>query len=129
MRCALALILVTALWSADQMPAWVLSSILKVETKSWFKPDGSIHYTDKRRGTHGELGPFQMRRIAFDQIKQRGEQFWMIETNREFAEECAVRYLCWLHDDGEDWLVTVEQYNAGPGRKSPKYLKLIKRTL
>ena len=101
--------------------------ILKVETRSSYLPDGKIKYVDKRRGLAGERGCFQMTQIAFDQIKKRGEQFWMIESDRYFAEECAKRYLIWLYTKTakQDWNLTIQQYNAGPFKKSKEYLQKV----
>ena len=113
--------------SAVDVPDWVLVGILKVETKSSFREDGSIKYVDKRRGTHGERGPFQMTRVAFNQIKRKGEQFWQIETDKALAEDCAKRYLVWLHENFSkgDWERTIEMYNAGPHGRSKRYLNAV----
>lgn len=124
----LLLILLTAtIYAQDEVPYWVLKGILKVETSSSYTEDGSIKYVDKRRGTHGERGPFQMTKIAFNQIKLPGEQFWQIETDRVFAEQCAMRYLCWLYDNtaNKNWKRTIQQYNAGPYGKSQEYLEKV----
>lgn len=108
---------------SEEVPQWVLSGILKVETRSYYK-DGVIKYVDQRRGFHGERGCFQMTKIAFNQIKMRGEQFWMIETDRNFAELCAKRYLVWLYNNSgkQDWYLTIQKYNVGPSKTSNVYL-------
>lgn len=127
MRFVILLLMAVALYSQDEVPEWVLKGILKVETKSSYREDGSIKYVDKRRGTHGERGPFQMTRIAFDQIKLPGEQFWQIETDKVFAEQCAMRYLCWLYDTTakKSWRRAIQQYNAGPYGVAPEYLEKV----
>jgi hypothetical protein len=121
----LLLLLIMAYGYSVEVPEYVMKGILKVETRSSYLPDGKIKYVDKRRGLAGERGCFQMTEIAFDQIKKRGEQFWMIESDRYFAEECAKRYLIWLYTKtaNQDWILTIQQYNAGPYKKSPVYLE------
>jgi hypothetical protein len=116
---------------AVEVPAEILAAILKVETRSEYKADGSIRYVDKRRGTHGERGAFQMTKIAFNQIKNRGEQFWMIETDPYFAELCAKRYLVWLYENSakRNWSNAIQQYNAGPNHHSPTYLAKVSKYL
>lgn len=123
MRYILLLLITTCMFSVE-IPSYVLKGILKVETNSSYLDDGKIKYVDKRRGLSGERGCFQMTKIAFDQIKKRGEQFWMIESDRYFAEECAKRYLSWLYEKTakQDWNLTIQQYNAGPFKKSKDYL-------
>ena len=103
--------------------------ILKVETNSTYAQDGSIRYVDRRRGKDGERGAFQMTKIAFDQVKQRGEQFWMIETDPLFAELMAKRYLLWLYNRtaDKDWHTAIQQYNAGPRKHSTEYLAKVVR--
>jgi hypothetical protein len=63
-----------------------------------------------------------MKRIAFNQIKKKGEQFWMIEQDTEFAVECAKRYLLWLYNNSAkgNWNLAIQYYNAGPNNKSPQ---------
>jgi hypothetical protein len=122
------LLLLSATLHAVEVPRWVLEGILDVETRSWYLRDGTIRYTDKRRGAAGERGPFQMCKVAFNQVKKSGEQFWKIETDTKFAEEMAKRYLIWLymHSARRNWLLAVEQYNAGPNRRSPHYLNKVR---
>lgn len=106
------------------IPSWVLAGILRVETGSYYKPDGTIRYVNKARGRAGERGCFQIRRIAFDQVKHKGEQFWMIEQDTVFCEEVAWRYLSWLYLNSakKSWLRSIEKFNAGPGGRNPAYL-------
>lgn len=111
------------------VPDWVLIGILKTETRSYYDDNFILHYIDKRRGSSGERGPFQMTRRAFKQIARKGDQFWRIETDTHYAEEMAIRYLMWLNEHyGEgDWHRNVEMYNAGPNKHSRIYLsKVIK---
>lgn len=123
MRLLALLILCTWLSAADP-PQWVLDGILMVETKSYHRGDGSIKYVDKKRGKAGEYGPYQMTRCTFNDMKHKGEQFWMLETDPMFAEAMAIRYLSWLdkHYSHGDWSRAVEMYNAGPRNHSRNYL-------
>lgn len=105
----------------------MIDGILYVETRSYHRADGTIRYVDMSRGAAGEYGPYQMTRAAFKQVKKRGEQFWMLETDTKFAEELAIRYMKWLdkHYSHGDWHRMIEMYNAGPTNHSPKYLKKV----
>lgn len=108
----------------NEVPIWVLAGILAQETRSSYSVDGStIIYVDRRVGKHGELGSFQMRRIAWQQIKQPGEKFSDLATDMRYAELCAMRYLLWLYNNSAkgSWPHAIQYYNAGPGRLSYKY--------
>lgn len=123
MRLLVLLILSVGL-SAAEPPQWVLDGILMVETRSYYRVDGTIKYIDKRRGSSGEYGPFQMTRKTFNDMKRKGEQFWMLETDTKFAETMAIRYLTWLdkHYGHGNWSRNIEMYNAGPNNHSRNYL-------
>jgi hypothetical protein len=129
MRFSMLLPILLGSLSSAEPPAWVLQGILYTETRSTFNADGSIRYVDKRRGSHGERGAFQMTRIAFEQVKARGEQFWMIEKDPRLAEDLARRYLSWLYDNSgkQNWYDVIEKYNAGPGGRSRVYLGKVLR--
>jgi hypothetical protein len=122
---AVAALALLATIAAEDMPAWILPGILATETRSHYRADGSIAYVDKRRGSHGERGPFQCTAVAFRQVRQGGEQFWRVEVDRTFAESIAVRYLWWLRERSPSWERAVEAYNGGPGRRSPSYLAAV----
>jgi hypothetical protein len=103
----------------DQVPEWVRKGILFTETRSVYKASGLIKYVDQRRGQAGDIGPFQMRRVAFDDVKKRGESFWKMEQDVLFAEEMACRYLLFIYNGrgNKNWETTVLRYNAGPYAK------------
>lgn len=113
----------------EDVPDWVMVGILKVETKSYYDARGNIVYVDRRIGRHGERGPYQMTRIAFDQIKRPGESFYRLSTDLEFAEDAAQRYLLWLnkHYGKGRWSRVVMMYNAGPNGISRTYLNRVVR--
>lgn len=108
-----------------EVPDYVMVGILKVESRSYYRENGTIKYVDMTRGKDGELGCFQMKKIAFNQIKRKGEQFWMIEQDKVLAEDCARRYLVWLYKNSgkQDWMLTIQRYNAGPNGRSRRYLR------
>src|SRR5260370_174481 len=115
-----------AVTSPEPMPEWVLRGILFTETRSWYNDDGSIHYTDKRRGKDGEISAFQITRHAFNQVRTRGESFWPAETDQRFAKQMVIRSLRWLYRREPNWNKVVESYNAGPFRRPPAYLQRVK---
>lgn len=126
MKWVLLLLITIPCWS-EEIPAWVMKGILKVETRSYYNEDGSIKYVDKRRGLHGERGPFQCTKAAFNQVRLKSEQFWTLETDTSFADTIARRYLLWLRDNyGGDWYRVLGMYNAGPNRISNEYIRKIK---
>jgi hypothetical protein len=104
----------------DKVPLWVRTGILMTETRSYYKNDGTIAYTDKRRGVDIDIGPFQMRRSAFEDVKKRGESFWKLEKDTSYAEELACRYLLLIYNGkgNKNWSTTVMKYNTGPYRKT-----------
>lgn len=101
---------------AVQVPDWVKVGILHVETKSFYDDVGRVVYIDQTRGHEGEIGPWQMKRIAFDTVALPGERFARLQTDTEFAERIFVRYIEWLYDNeaNKDWATAVRCYNKGP---------------
>lgn len=130
-RAVIALMAIGAAYCQDigpsGVPIWVLRGILHVETRSSIREDGIIIYVDKRRGAHGERGPFQCTRIAFEQVRDNEKQsFSLLERDPVYAEYIACKYLAWLYNRHHSWRRTVEEYNAGPGNKSPTYYNKVK---
>jgi hypothetical protein len=102
----------------ESPPDWAMCGILVVETRSSYltTPGTPITYVDQSVGKDGERGPFQMTRIAFRQVAKGGESFSRLESDTRYAEQFAVRYLCWLYENAAkgDWSVAVGMYNTGP---------------
>jgi hypothetical protein len=98
------------------IPPWVLKGMLMRETTSYYSSIGSIIYVDKRRGSSGERGPFQMKRICFEVIHKSNEQFWKLEKDTKYAEELTIRYLMYLYNGPahENWKIAIGMYNVGP---------------
>jgi hypothetical protein len=118
----------------DLVPLWVRAGILATESRSYYRDNGTIKYVDKRRGSSCDIGPFQMRRIAFNEIKKRGESFWKLEQDTKYAEEMACRYLLFIYNStgNKDWERTIMLYNVGPyntiGSQARRYLNAVKNT-
>jgi hypothetical protein len=98
------------------IPEWILTGILKHESRSYYDENADIVYIDKRIGKDGERGPFQMRKICFDEVSKRGEKFVKLSKDMSFAEELTVRYLLYLFNGPakNNWRVAVGMYNTGP---------------
>lgn len=122
----LALVILMALLHSEEneVPIWVLAGIMAQETRSSYALDNNtIVYVDRRIGASGERGPYQMKHIAWRQIKQPGERFEDLSTDMRYAEICAMRYLLWLYNNSAkgSWPHAIQYYNAGPGRLSYRY--------
>lgn len=105
-----------AMQNKSRVPSWILVGMLKHETNSYYSKSGSIVYVDKRVGQAGERGPFQMKHICWETITDKGETFRKLQTNMQYAEELAVRYLLYLYDGPahENWKTAISMYNTGP---------------
>ena len=112
---------------AVEIPPHILPAILKVETKSYLTPDGRIVYVDRSVGKAGEYGPYQMTKVAFNQIYKGPRPRSDLKTDMAFATELTKRYLIWLHKyfAKGDWNKTIQYYNAGPLNSSLSYLQKI----
>jgi len=117
-------VLLNAVDAPTEIPAWTLVGILAKETKSYYGKDGAIVYVDKRVGSAGEHSAFQITPKAWKQVKRTGEHYSEISTDQSYAEDIAIRYLCWLyvHSAKGNWYRAVEYYNGGPGNRSKDYL-------
>ena len=117
-RCTLVLLLASTVVASDAVPDWALEGILSVESASYYEaaPGTRIVYVDKRIGAAGERGPFQMTRIAFDQIARSGESFTRLGTDTRYAEGKARAYLLWLYEGPaqKNWERAIGMYNTGP---------------
>jgi hypothetical protein len=111
----------------DSVPLWIRAGILMTESKSYYKADGTIKYVDKTRGRDVDIGPFQMRRIAFNTVKQPGESFWKLEKDTAYAEELACRYLLYIynHAGKKSWITTIMKYNVGNKSGGREYLNTV----
>jgi len=69
-----------------------LHKILMLESSSYYKPDGTIEWVNRKRGLDGERGCFQMTKGAWKQIAKKGEHFADLDDTK-YAEDCAIRFL------------------------------------
>lgn len=112
MRVA-ALLLAASVCFAEVVPQWVITGIAAVETGSYFK-SGRLVYVDQRDGRHGEVGPFQMTRAAYEDIKGPEDSFTRMRHEPKYAEKMARRYLLKLRAGGKrPWEEVVGLYNGG----------------
>jgi hypothetical protein len=98
------------------IPDWILRGILKHETQSYYDENGNIVYVNRARGSCGEIGPFQMRLICFNQIKKRGDSFYKMQNDVYYAEKMATKYLLYLYNGpaNKSWQKAIGMYNTGP---------------
>ena len=127
MLCLLAL--ATGLQAAvkeTEVPYWVLTGILSVETKSSYSREGGtehIVYRDQRVGAAGELSAFQITVQAWQQVRHHGDHFQDLATDQVYAERVAMDYLLWLYNGSakRSWPLAVQMYHRGPGHRSYSY--------
>jgi hypothetical protein len=115
------------------VPKWVFRGILMRESKSYYDENNKIVYVDRGIGAHGELGPFQLTPIAFEQVKQKNEKHRKVMWNMEYAQELTERYLLWLYNGpaNKNWNTTIRMYNGGPGNylidETLEYLNAVRK--
>jgi hypothetical protein len=115
------------------IPQWILVGILMRESRSYYDKNGNIVYIDKKNGTSGERGPFQITPIAFEQIKKRGEIHSKVKKDMVYAQEMTERYLMWLYKGPAkgNWDTAIRMYNGGPSKwrlsVTLEYLRDVKR--
>lgn len=118
-RSLVALLLLAGMLSATErqfegIPDWVLPGIVAVESSSYWRGP-TLVYVNRKRGRHGERGPTQLTRAAFDTVARPGEKFERLSTDMDFAVEITVRYLRWLKSlrPTSGWDTVVAKYNGG----------------
>lgn len=95
------------------VPFWVLRGIAAQETRSSIADDGTVTWVDHRVGKAGELGVMQMTQGAFEMVHHKGETFWRLHKDPQYALALAVRYLTYLKARDGTWEKAVASYNAG----------------
>jgi hypothetical protein len=115
------------------IPEWILRGILATESRSYYDDNFNIVYVDKRIGTSGERGPFQLTPIAFKQIRKKGEIHSKVMKDMTYAQDLTERYLLYLYNGParKDWEITIRMYNGGPSnykiRATQRYLTSVKK--
>lgn len=117
-RLFLVLMLSVTVWSVEVVPNWILSGILRVETKSYYRGD-TVIWVNRARGSHGERGCFQMLESTFNEIRGTGEHFRDLDDS-VFAEYKAIQYLRILYKRHGSWSKAIIAYNG-----SPTYLRKV----
>ncbi|MBX3733749.1 MAG: hypothetical protein KF791_14285 [Verrucomicrobiae bacterium] len=96
-----------------EVPRWILVGVAGTESSSFYNDDGSLTYVNRARGRHGEIGPWQMTRRAFLEVRRPGEVFEKMGADIAFAEAMVIRRFQWLQERTKDWDEAVRAYNAG----------------
>lgn len=127
MRTLALLLLGTATSFSVEVPSEILRSILHVETRSYVDANENLVYIDKKVGSAGEFGPYQMTEAAYRQIYKGRRPRSDIKYDMQFATELATKYLEWLYVNFAkgNWHRAIEYYNAGPRNKSTSYLRKV----
>ena len=104
----------------EDVPAWILPAIAKIETRSIYQPDGSIRYVDQRVGKSGERGPFQLKSIALKQVHLSGWR-WLICTDMAAAEYAATLFLRDCYRRAGSWWGAVCLYHSSDPTEGAAY--------
>lgn len=128
----------------DSVPLWIRKGQLMKESSSYYNPDGTIKYVNRKRGGNdnrkkGAIGPFQVLRIAFDHMKKenpevlRGRRYEEMQYDTKLNEEVACMYLLYIYNGraNKNWNTAVMMYNRGPWGEidadARYYLKKVKQ--
>jgi hypothetical protein len=95
------------------IPDWVISGIAAVETNSVYRDGELVRYRDRRDGSAGEVGPWQ---LAPDVLTDLKAQHLRDRIRREpvLAESLARAWLLRCYRQTGDWLAAVAVYHTGP---------------
>lgn len=96
-----------------RVPRDIVSGILFIESRSYLDDDDRIVYVDRQRGAYGEVGPTQITKAAFDMVKNKGENFYSLQTDMEFCIDVTERYLLFLQERTRDWDTSIRAYHRG----------------
>ena len=110
------------------IPAWILTGIARVETQSYWDEKG-FHYIDKRDGSAGEKGPWQVCPETWKEFSRKGERFSRLRTDNQYALAVTCRILWRLYNRTHSWDSAIAAYNvgcAGSPSRGAQYLMLVK---
>jgi hypothetical protein len=95
------------------IPEWVISGIAAVETNSVYRDGELVRYRDRRDGSAGEVGPWQ---LAPDVLADLKAQHLRDRIRREpvLAESLARAWLLRCYRQTGDWFQAVAVYHTGP---------------
>ena len=106
------LMLLLSFTIGEEPPEYLIRGIMEVETRSYVK-DTEIVYVDRRVGAKGEVGPTQ---IGRDVCIQHGFDRDRIRNDPNYALECTVIHLKWLHSRLDTWDLA-GAWNGGIGKR------------
>lgn len=95
------------------IPDWVISGIAAVETNSIYRDGELVHYRDRRDGTAGEVGPWQLAPDALIDLKVHHLRD-RIRREPVLAESMARAWLLRCYRQTGDWFAAVMVYHTGP---------------
>jgi hypothetical protein len=105
-------------------PAEILDAIAYVETRTEVI-NGKIYHVGKHlRGMAGELGVYQITKIAFKDVAKPTESFTKLLHDPAYCREIADRYLFKLYLRHGSWGKAIVKYNG-----SSQYLTLVEKRL
>jgi hypothetical protein len=123
MRMMLLVCLILPLAALD-IPEWVEEGILAVESSSYYGADGHLVWVNRTRGRDGELGAWQVTPIAWMDVRKKGERFKDLKLpDQTYSRTIFRRYITKMYRISGSWSLAVQYYNAGPGKRSPTYLR------
>jgi hypothetical protein len=103
-----------------EVPDWIMAGILRVESRSYLLSDGSIRYVDRRVGSAGEVGPFQMRSIALRQVGLASWR-WLVREDMAAAEYAATLFLRYCYRRTGSWWSAVGLYHSSDPGEAAAY--------
>lgn len=84
----------------SEVPQHVLAGLARVESSSYFRPDGSLRYVNQARGKDGEVGPFQALPAT---LRQHGFSPSLYEQDRSYSLMATRAILCKYHQRVGNW--------------------------
>lgn len=95
------------------IPDWVISGIAAVETNSTYRDGELVDYRDRRDGSAGEVGPWQLAPDALIDLKVHHLRD-RIRREPMLAESMARAWLLRCYRQTGDWFDAVAVYHTGP---------------
>lgn len=113
---------------AQEIPDWCLRGIAMVETGTTWRDMGDLHYSDKRIGADGEVGPWQLAPCA---LKDLGVEHLRSRIHREpiLAESMTRAWLLRCYARTGNWFDAVRIYHTGPDGDRRRGIKYAERVL
>lgn len=99
---------------AQEMPSWVLPGMLHIETTSKYGENGIV-YRNTKRGTSGEVGPFQCLPATLRDFKLSPS---LVEQDSKYAEAAAIKILSHYYSVTKSWEQAVGAWRKGLGKRN-----------